>query len=153
VIVLDTNIVSVLLSPAHPDLAAVEAWREASGDQDFRLAAVTRAEIAYGVAVLPDGARKRALAAAARQFLSAAEPVTLPFGAREADAYGQIVAARRAAGRPIGVLDAQIAAVARVAGAAVATRDVAGFLDCGVAVVNPYDAAPGGTGEGGSATG
>jgi predicted nucleic acid-binding protein len=35
--------------------------------------------------------------------------------------------------------DAQIAAIARVHGAAVATRDTAGFEGCGVKVVNPWE--------------
>ena len=58
--------------------------------------------------------------------------------ARAADAYGQIVAERESTGRPIGVLDAQIAAIARVHRAAVATRNVADFQGCGVVIVNPY---------------
>ncbi|MDR2253560.1 MAG: hypothetical protein LBD97_06855 [Bifidobacteriaceae bacterium] len=63
---------------------------------------------------------------------------TLGFGARAADEYGAIMARRRALGRPMGVLDAQIAAIAKAAGAAVATRDWAGFADSGVAVIDPY---------------
>lgn len=38
-----------------------------------------------------------------------------------ADAYGELVAARMSAGRPVGVLDGQIAAIARARRATVAT--------------------------------
>jgi len=140
-IILDTNIASVVATPGHADLPAVLAWQQSSPDQDFRITAITRAEMAYGVAILPAGARKTKLADAIHRFFGATIAVTLPFGPAEADAYGAIVAARKAVGHPIGVLDAQIAATARIAGAVVATRNVDDFVDCGVQIVNPY--APG----------
>ena len=49
-----------------------------------------------------------------------------------------IAAARRAAGQPIAEADCQIAATARAAGAAVATRNVADFLGCGVEIIDPW---------------
>ncbi|MCL2783676.1 MAG: VapC toxin family PIN domain ribonuclease [Propionibacteriaceae bacterium] len=128
----------MLLTPHHSDLPVIISWQQGSADQDFRITAVTRAEIAYGIAILPDGAKKQRLTDAASQFFCATASWTLPFGIKEADMYGIIVAARRAAGHPIGVLDAQIAAIARVAGAVVATRNTRDFLQCGIAVVNPY---------------
>ena len=138
-IVLDTNIASVILDPEHGDLPGIIEWQKASGDRDFRITAVTRAEIAYGIAILPDGVKKRRLVDAAGKFLAAAADWTLPFGTLEADAYAVIAATRRTVGRPISVFDAQIAATARVAGAVVATRDTKGFAECGVAVINPYE--------------
>ena len=137
-IVLDTNIVSVLARPDHPDLPIINAWRQASLDRKFRVTAISRAEIAYGIAILPEGARKRRLAAQADQFFAPLVNLTLPFGFHEADAFGIIMADRRAKGHPMSILDAQIAAIAKVAGATVATRDTKDFLDCGIAVVNPY---------------
>jgi predicted nucleic acid-binding protein len=47
---------------------------------------------------------------------------------------------RRALGRPISHADAQIAAIAQVRGARLATRNVADFDDCGLEVVNPWNA-------------
>jgi len=138
VIVLDTNIASVLMAADHPDLPIISQWQQGSADTDFRISAVTRAEIAYGVALLPDGSRRQHLAQAASRFFAAIAELTLPFGIEEADAYGAMMAACRAVGHPISVLDAQIAATARVAGAVVATRNTQDFMQCGVAVVNPY---------------
>ena len=57
-----------------------------------------------------------------------------------ASRYPQIVVDRRRAGAPIEAFDALIAATALVAGAAVATRDVAGLKDCGLTIINPWDA-------------
>jgi len=138
-IILDTNIVSVISVRDHLDLPLVDAWRRASLDQDIRVTAISRAEIEYGIAILPDGAKKRRLAEAADEFFAPLVRVVLPFGIVEAEVYGAIMASRRAKGRPMGILDAQIAAIAKVAGAAVATRDIHDFLDCGVQVVNPYE--------------
>jgi predicted nucleic acid-binding protein len=49
-----------------------------------------------------------------------------------------IAADRRQAGRPISQADAQIAAIARSRGAALATRNVLDFGGCGVEVINPW---------------
>lgn len=64
----------------------------------------------------------------------------LGFGSDAALPYAQIAAERRRAGRPISQFDAQIAAIARSVGAAIATRNVADFSECRVDVVNPWDA-------------
>lgn len=47
--------------------------------------------------------------------------------------------ARLALGRPISHADAQIAAIAKVRGAKLATRDVADFEDCGLDIVDPWN--------------
>jgi len=43
-------------------------------------------------------------------------------------------------GRPTAPLDLMIAAVARANGAGVVTRDIAGFVDCGAPLVDPWRA-------------
>jgi predicted nucleic acid-binding protein len=45
---------------------------------------------------------------------------------------------RRAQGRPIADLDAQIAAIAQCCGAILATRNSADFEGCGIRLVNPW---------------
>lgn len=65
----------------------------------------------------------------------------LPFDADTAMAYAEIAALRRKAGRPIGQIDGQIAAIARSRGARLATRNVRDFADCHVALVDPCAAA------------
>ena len=54
--------------------------------------------------------------------------------------YADIVATRQRLGRRIEPIDAQIAAIARVHGMAVVTRDTEGFADCGIDIVNPWAA-------------
>lgn len=55
-----------------------------------------------------------------------------------AEHYADIVALRARDGRPIGGFDALIAAIARVAGASVATRDVTGFAGIGLDLIDPW---------------
>ncbi len=62
----------------------------------------------------------------------------LPFDGDAARVFPQVAAARQAAGRPVTQFDAQIAAIARSRGAAIATRNTADFEGIGVAVLDPW---------------
>jgi len=137
VIVLDTNILSELMRPVPEP--AVERWVGAQPAAGVFISAITEAELRYGLALLPDGQRRRRLLAQAEAML--AEDFAgriLPFDSAAAGAYASIAAARRLAGRPISQADAQIAAIAASRGAAIATRNVADFTDCGIAVLDPW---------------
>lgn len=90
---------------------------------------------------MADGRRRSVLADVARTIFDDDFPGRiLPFGAGAAARYPDIVMMRRRAGRPIDGFDALIAATALAAGASVATRDVGGFEDCGLTVINPWTA-------------
>lgn len=62
----------------------------------------------------------------------------LLFDLSAARAYGPILAVRHAKGRPIDEIDAQIAAIAKVHGASLATRNIRDFEHCGITLVNPW---------------
>lgn len=138
-ILLDTNVISELMRPAPS--VTVENWIGAQPAASLFIAAITEAELRYGLALLPEGQRQRHLIFQAEAMLTEdfANRI-LPFDSAAAVAYAQIAAARRQAGRPIAQADAQIAAIALSRGAAVATRNVADFADCGIAVLNPWGA-------------
>jgi len=140
VIVLDTNVLSELARP-DPD-AAVLAWVAAQRRAELCTTAISEAELAYGLALLPKGRRRDALAQATARLLGEGlGGRVLPFDRAAAAAYGEFAAKRRAAGRPVAAADAQIAATARTRGATLlATRDVGGFQGCGVRLVNPWGA-------------
>jgi predicted nucleic acid-binding protein len=141
-IVRDTNVLSELMRP-EPDPSVVD-WINAQPRASLYTASVCQAELLYGIEAMPAGKRRDALAALATAFFEEdlADQI-LPLTAAAAVRYARIVVHRRDAGKPIGAFDALIAATALVAGAAVATRDVEGFADCGVAVINPWDAPDG----------
>jgi predicted nucleic acid-binding protein len=136
-IVLDTNVVSELMRrEPHP---AVRAWVAARPRAALFVASVSKAEILYGIALLAQGQRRRDLAAAAEaMFAEDFAGRILAFDAAAAVHYARLAAARRQAGRPIEAFDALIAATAAAAGAAVATRDAAGFSGCGLTLLDPW---------------
>jgi len=136
-IVLDTNVLSEASRPA-PEQRVLD-W--IAGQQPTRLftTTISQAEFLYGLAILPAGRRRTALAEAAhRMFAEDFADRVLPFDSAAAQAFAAIAAARRRKGRPIGDLDGQIAAIARSRGAAVATRNVSDFADCGIEVFDPW---------------
>lgn len=138
-IVLDTNVVSELMRPAPA--AAVVRWVDSLPATSLYTTCVTEAEILLGIALLPKGKRRDAIAAAAAaMFATDFADRVLGFGSDAARAYASIAAARRRAGRPISAFDAQIAAIARSVGASLATRNVHDFDDTGLDVVDPWDA-------------
>ena len=100
-------------------------------------AAVCEAEIHYGLARLPAGRRRNDLAGRVTAFFAEAfSDRTLAFDSASAAIYGELGAAREAAGKPITVEDAMIAATARAYGPVVVPRNVADFTGCEVKVVN-----------------
>lgn len=138
-IVLDTNVVSELMRP-DPN-PAVLSWVAERPRAALHTTSVTQAEISYGIAMLPAGRRRDALAVAAEAiFAEDLAGRVLPFDGAAAARYAGIVAARRKAGNPIEGFDALIAATALAAGAVLATRDIGGFAGCGLSIVNPWGA-------------
>jgi toxin FitB len=136
-ILLDTNILSELMRPLPT--AVVEEWLGAQMSASLFISAVTEAELRFGVALLADGKRRSRLAEELDKMLAEdfAERI-LPFDGAAAISYARVASQRRKAGRPIAQADAQIVAIALSRGAALATRNVTDFADCGVDLINPW---------------
>lgn len=134
-IVLDTNVVSELARGQGSD-ARVRVWLRGLAEQPVTTV-INRAELLVGITLLPPGARRESIAADIGEVLSNLA-VCLPLTLECSDSYAEIVAVRTAMGRPIGTMDALIAAIARVHGAGVATRDIAGFGGLGLRLVDPW---------------
>ena len=136
-VVLDTPIVSELMRDRPR--ADVLGWLDEQPTRALFVTAVTEAEVLTGIAILPEGRRKRILAdAAARAFGGLLSGRVLPFDSAAAQTYSVIAAARRAAGRPISQSDGQIAAIARSRNMAIATRNVRDFEDMGIDLIDPW---------------
>jgi len=137
VIILDTNVISEMFRP-RPDPQAM-AWLQRQADDTVFITSITHGELLFGIRTLPAGRRREILLAGLLRIL---EPRfasrVLPYDASAADAYAGIAADRRAAGRPISHFDAMIAAIARVRGAQLATRNVGDFEGCGITIVDPW---------------
>jgi predicted nucleic acid-binding protein len=136
-IVVDTNVLSEAMR-AHPD-PRVAAWLQRQPEAETFTTAITKAEILYGIEVLDLGKYRAGLARAADLIFSGTFlRRVLAFDDEAAAHYAQISASRKISGRPIKTADAQIAAIARLHGAVLATRDESSFRDCGIRVVNPW---------------
>lgn len=135
-IILDTNVLSEEMRTAPEPKE--HAWLQAQDPTTLYTTAITEAELLYGVAVLPDGKRKTDLAAAAQRIMALFAGRILPFDSAAAAELPAILVLRKQMGRPIGSHDPQIAAVARSRAMSVATRDIADFADCGVALIDPW---------------
>ena len=136
--ILDTNVVSELTRP-RPNHGVLE-WVAQQSLGSLYITVITEAELRYGVELLYQGRRRSDLEAAVLRMIDVCfAGRILPFESDAAPVYAEIRSSRRIIGRSIKELDCMIAAIARVKGAAVVTRDVGGFEDCGVEVVNPWE--------------
>lgn len=87
------------------------------------------------------GRRRRDLEARFRAFVARGfEQRILTFDLGAADRHADLMAHRRAMGRPMSVPDAEIAAIALAHGMALATRNLADFDPCGLDLINLFAA-------------
>lgn len=134
----DTNVISEFMTSAPA--APVLQWLNAQLAGTLYFSSISIAEIHYGLQLLPQGARRSLLLERFELFVAQAfGERLLAFDQDAAACYGVIAATRRSSGRPISTLDAQIAALARSRGLALATRNTRDFVDCGIDLVNPFN--------------
>jgi toxin FitB len=133
---IDTNVLSETRK-RQPD-GGVTEWIAATPPGRLHVSVLTLGEIEQGIARIR-GRGDQQQAAALERWLGEIElgfadrilPVTLPI----ASAWG-----RQQYTQPLPVIDALIAATARVSGMTVVTRNVKGFQQSGVQVLNPFTA-------------
>lgn len=134
-IFLDTNVISETLKN-QPD-SGVMAWL-VRHDAELALSTVAIAEIAFGIQkILPDQRAKRlelGLTGWRRRF---ADRI---FGLTEeaALAYGEIMGVASRQGRGMSAPDGMIAAIARINGGRLATRNVSDFGTTGLELISPW---------------
>lgn len=136
-VILDTNVVSEAMSP-NPNSNVVD-WLISTPVDRLHLTTITVGELLFGVALLPEGHRKRAYCETIARTMEYYQNRTFAFDASAAIAYADVRAKRQRAGRPVSTQDAQIAAIARANGCAVATRNVKDFEDAGIPLINPWE--------------
>lgn len=136
-ILLDSNVVSELMR-REPDPRVLN-WIRRQKTAQLYLTALTVAEIRRGLALLPEGKRKRDLQKALEDFLDKGfQQRILPFTTEISHVYATIYRARVKAGLGIGELDLLIAAIAKQHNAALATRNISDFEACGLRLINPW---------------
>lgn len=137
-IILDTNVLSEVMRP-QPD-EHVLAWLDAQDSADLWLTSVGAAEIYAGIAKLAYGAKRTTLAKQVEATLVHFHGRILPFDAEAAFVYGELAGPLLAKKIKYGIFDYQIAAIALVHGAQIATRNIKDFVDTGVPFINPWEA-------------
>jgi predicted nucleic acid-binding protein len=137
VIILDTNILSALMHKV-PDATVVE-WLDRQPAESIWITSITLFEARLGLALLPDGKRRRALASAfARLLAEDLENRVLDFDIGAANEAAELAAQRQRAGRPIDMRDTQIAGIALARHATLATRNTRHFADLKINVIDPW---------------
>ena len=123
---LDTNAVSEWVKP-RPDPGLI-GWMEAADEDRVFISVISLAELSYGVERLPARKRRRRLEEWLRHELPLRfEGRILPIDNEVAEAWGKTVSRSEAAGRPIGAMDAFLAATAEVHRLTLVTRNVSDF--------------------------
>jgi predicted nucleic acid-binding protein len=126
------------MAPAPPP--NVIDWLNRQETVTLHLSTITIAEIGYGLRVMVDGKRRRSLEDRFEKFRTLGfEQRILDFDEPAARMYAEVMGRRKALGRPLSVLDGQIASIARSNHLAVATRNVRDFEECGIDIINPFD--------------
>jgi predicted nucleic acid-binding protein len=133
---LDTNAVSEWVKP-QPN-AGLMSWMESADEDRIFISVISFAELRYGVERMAAGRRRSRLEQWLRHELPLRfENRVLPVDANVAEAWGRTVSRNEAAGRPMGAMDAFLAATAETHGLALVTRNVADFPLL-KSVVNPW---------------
>lgn len=136
-IILDTNVLSELMRPKPSP--QVLAWVGRQMATELFTTSMTEAEIFYGIELLPQSKRRDKLMSAAEAiFVQDFAGRIFGFESEAARIFSKVAARRSALGKPISQIDAQIAAITRLHGAKLATRNIADFIDCGLDLVNPW---------------
>lgn len=134
---LDTNVVSEWVKP-QPNTGVSQWLAEADEDRIF-ISVITLTELRHGVERLPVGARRKQLEAwLAEDLLARFQGRLLAVDAGVADACGRLIARSESKGRPLGAMDALIAATAECHALSLVTRNVSDFEALGLKLINPW---------------
>ena len=114
-------------------------WLASADEMQLFLSVVSLAELRHGIERLDDGRRKSAL----DLWLTDALPTRfdtrlLSVDSETANQWGHIVARAQAAGRPIGAMDALLAATARQHQFTLVTRNTSDFEVIGIQLFDPW---------------
>lgn len=140
-IVLDTNVISALMRQ-KPELPVIK-WLDRQPADSIWITSVTLFEAQFGLARLPNGRRRQALALAFEQLLvEDLDGRVLDFDQPAARAAAALAAHRERSGKSIDMRDTQIAGIVIARQATFATRNVKHFLDLDIDVINPWAADP-----------
>jgi predicted nucleic acid-binding protein len=134
---IDTNVISELVREA-PSIAVMR-WLINQSVDSLYVSVISLAELVYGVMRLPPGARREQLERWLEVDIRDQFPGRLlEFGESQAIAWGRLKSSVEKQGCPREAIDLQLAATAKVAQLAIATRNVQDFAGLGLTVIDPW---------------
>ena len=137
-IIVDTNVLSALMRLDRE--SAVRDWLDKQVIDQLRVSAPTIFEIHYGLSALPAGRRRREMEARLADVMADLfSNKVIPLDNEAAQSAGRAHAEHVANARNVDVPDSQIAGVARLLGATIATRNTADFTGLGIPLINPWE--------------
>jgi hypothetical protein len=137
VILLDTNVLSAMMRAASEP--AVERWLDAQPAESVWTTSITVFEIRFGLKLLAPGRRLEQLDMAFRRAIDEVlAGRVVAFDTTAAETAAAIAAEQQQRGRTIEIRDVQIAGIAKVRRATLATRNTRHFEDLGITLVDPW---------------
>ncbi len=133
---LDTNVVSEWTRP-RPN-AGVMAWLANADEDQVFLSVVTLAELRHGIELLKGSRRVRLDQWLRHDLTLRFDGRIIPIELAMADEWGRLVARRVTQGRPIGAMDALLAATAEVHSLTLVTRNISDFASTVKSLLNPW---------------
>lgn len=135
-VLLDTCVLAELRRPKpHP---GVRRAFETLNSEDLFVSVLSLGELAKGMALLPDGHKKRAFQIWLQTLERDYADRVLPIDLETSRIWGELTASAQKAGRMVPASDGLIAATARRHGLHVMTRNTADFEATGALVLNPW---------------
>lgn len=129
----DANVLSEATKPAPH--AGVVAWLR-NNEREIAVDPIILGEVRFGILLLPKGRRRSRLE---RWFNDGVQRLhCMPFEARTALRWAELLAALRTSGRAMPIRDSLIAATALAHGMTVVTRNRRDFEKAGVKIVDPF---------------
>jgi len=132
---LDTNIISELGRP-EPQKSVVDfvastpiAW----------LSTITLHELEYGIALIPEGSRQKAIKQVVSELVSAYGDYIIPVGQQEAQEAALLRAIMKQQGKVLHLADSLIAGTAKAHNLIVVTRNIKDFEGLGLHLKNPFE--------------
>ena len=136
-ILLDTNVLSAMMRAASEP--AVERWLDAQPAESAWTTSITVFEIRFGLKLLAPGRRLEQLDMAFRRAIDEIlGGRVVAFDTTAAETAAAIAAEQQQRGRTIEIRDVQIAGIAKVRRATLATRNTRHFEDLGITLVDPW---------------
>ena len=135
---LDTNVISEWVKP-RPNDGVIE-WLATVDEDRVYISVITIAEIRFGIEKVPPGARRKRMEDwFATDLPTRFDQRILPINVEIAQACGKIMNGGRVAGRPIGPMDAFIAATAQIGDLTLVTRNISDFEFIGLPMISPWN--------------